>query len=484
MANNTVSIDVVANDLASHALDLVKGKLMEMGGKAALVGTAALTMGAAIVTGLSKAKDAAQAYDQQVKELMLRTGGTAEETSRLIQTVDDAGVSYETLSTAMRFAVKNGIEPNIESIARLSTEYLALNGPVERGQFLLEKFGRSGMDMARIMDMGGEAIMNTSEAVQQNLIVTDEAIRQSEEYRVNVDNLSDAWEGYKVLIGNEVIPVVSQQIGEINNLITSLQENGYWYTLLHQRAVRHTEAVEDNTNAVASSITSYTSWAQALQNTDSTMTELEPNYQQMISLTQQLEGATAQAAQSIAYNMLMAKLSVDGLTQAEYALGIQAGVSMGIFSQKTADTALKIERLTDMVATGKLNVDLLKGAIDALESKNIDINVAIMGAAALGFQNSQQSAAAANPSHTYSTPGRAAGGPVTAGRAYTVGEVGRELFVPSQSGRIIPNNEIGIGGGMVINLTYAPAFSMADKSEFQNKLMPFIMQGIREARRA
>jgi hypothetical protein len=32
-------------------------------------------------------------------------------------------------------------------------------------------------------------------------------------------------------------------------------------------------------------------------------------------------------------------------------------------------------------------------------------------------------------------------------------------------------------------LTYAPAFSMADKSEFQNKLMPFIIQGIRESKR-
>ena len=33
---------------------------------------------------------------------------------------------------------------------------------------------------------------------------------------------------------------------------------------------------------------------------------------------------------------------------------------------------------------------------------------------------------------------RAAGGPVTAGQAYTVGEVGRELFVPNVSGTIIP----------------------------------------------
>ena len=480
---NKIEIDVVANDLASAALDLVKNKLMGIGGTAGMVGVAAVTMGAAIVTGLSKAKDAAQAYDQQVKELMLRTGGTAEETSRLIQTVDDAGISYETLSTAMRFAVKNGIEPNIESIARLSTEYLALNGPVERGQFLLDKFGRSGMDMARIMDMGGEAIMNMSQAVEQNLIVTDDAIQASEEYRVNVDNLSDSFEGLKVKIGNEVIPVLNQFMEDMSEQNQVIEDGVIQTGRFGTQAGNAARSVALLDTGVGSATVSYTAWAQALQNTGSTMDALEPNYQQMISLTQQLEGATAQAAQSIAWNMLMAKLSVDGLTQAEYALGTQAGVSMGIFSQKTADTALKIEKMTQMVADGKLKVDLLKAAIDQLESKNIDINVAIMGAAALGFQNAQQSAAAANPGRTYSTPGRAAGGSVTAGRAYTVGEVGRELFVPSQNGRIIPNNQLGgNGGGITVNLTYAPAFSMADRNEVQSKLMPFILQGIRDAR--
>jgi len=46
--------------------------------------------------------------------------------------------------------------------------------------------------------------------------------------------------------------------------------------------------------------------------------------------------------------------------------------------------------------------------------------------------------------------GRAAGGPVSAGTAYVVGERGPELFVPGLSGSIIPN---GAGGGTTINLT-------------------------------
>ena len=37
---------------------------------------------------------------------------------------------------------------------------------------------------------------------------------------------------------------------------------------------------------------------------------------------------------------------------------------------------------------------------------------------------------------------RAAGGPVSAGRTYLVGESGPELFMPGQSGTIIPNNRL------------------------------------------
>jgi phage-related protein len=43
--------------------------------------------------------------------------------------------------------------------------------------------------------------------------------------------------------------------------------------------------------------------------------------------------------------------------------------------------------------------------------------------------------------------GRAAGGPVSAGTTYLVGERGPELFTPSGSGSIIPNHRLGGGGG-------------------------------------
>ena len=51
--------------------------------------------------------------------------------------------------------------------------------------------------------------------------------------------------------------------------------------------------------------------------------------------------------------------------------------------------------------------------------------------------------------------GRAVGGPVTSNTPYMVGERGPELFVPGSSGKIVPNNALGSGGGsanIVVNV--------------------------------
>ena len=54
--------------------------------------------------------------------------------------------------------------------------------------------------------------------------------------------------------------------------------------------------------------------------------------------------------------------------------------------------------------------------------------------------------------HLGSSSGKAIGGSVQAGQPYMVGERGQEMFVPNQSGSIIPNNQMG-GSGVTINQT-------------------------------
>src|SRR5690606_16667076 len=54
----------------------------------------------------------------------------------------------------------------------------------------------------------------------------------------------------------------------------------------------------------------------------------------------------------------------------------------------------------------------------------------------------------------FRTPGRAMGGPVQAGRAYVVGERGPELFVPRQSGTVVPNE--AMARPVVLNIPAPP----------------------------
>ena len=64
---------------------------------------------------------------------------------------------------------------------------------------------------------------------------------------------------------------------------------------------------------------------------------------------------------------------------------------------------------------------------------------------------------------------RALGGPVTGGQQYMVGEQGPELFVPNQSGSIVPNNALG---GQINVTVQAGAFlgSSDDAREFARRI--------------
>jgi len=74
---------------------------------------------------------------------------------------------------------------------------------------------------------------------------------------------------------------------------------------------------------------------------------------------------------------------------------------------------------------------------------------------------------------------RAAGGPVSGGTPYMVGERGPELFVPSSGGRIVSNNALaGAGGGMTLNI-FADTI-IGDKAHVQSYLLPIIREGVKQ----
>ena len=131
-------------------------------------------------------------YAKQIRDLMRITGDTAEETSKLIQVADDATVSYEALSTAMLGAVRKGIDPSVDSIARLSDEYLALAPGLERTKFLMDNFGRSGAQIGQLMEMGSQAILAAGQAAEDTgLVMSGPAVQAARDYEIAMDDLGD-----------------------------------------------------------------------------------------------------------------------------------------------------------------------------------------------------------------------------------------------------------------------------------------------------
>lgn len=117
--------------------------------------------------------------------------------------------------------------------------------------------------------------------------------------------------------------------------------------------------------------------------------------------------------------------------------------------------------LTRFVQTGKLSSkDLARSIISdliaiQLRAQATTIFSRLIGGLFPGSTMGPPTAAAALPASfdQYLAGRRAEGGPVSANSPYLVGERGPELFVPSRSGAVVPNNQLAsvMGSGQTVN---------------------------------
>lgn len=186
-----------------------------------------------VKAGFESTVGASLQYAEQVRQLSKLSGESAESTSRMIQVLDDYKVSAEDVSTATRAMTQNRITPNIQAIAKLSDEYLAIQDPMERNKFIIENLGRSGLQWVDVLNQGSDALLKQAAAVDKNLVLNEKQLQDARKLEVAWDNFTDTLSGLGNQIGTVLTPI-----------LTEFVESWTWATRV---AMQFQEAVQNGT---------------------------------------------------------------------------------------------------------------------------------------------------------------------------------------------------------------------------------------------
>ena len=172
-------------------------------------------------------------------------------------------------------------------------------------------------------------------------------------------------------------------------------------------------------------------------------TALKDSYVRQLEIVQQYADQEIITEQEKADAIARINRNMQKAAVGEFSKGIDA---LGAYNKK----AFKIAK---GVKTAEAIMNTYAGANQALAAYPPPFSyIAAAGQIAFGMAQVAQI-----KSQTFA--GRAAGGMVQAGQPYMVGEMGKEMFIPSTSGRIANNNEVqaGMGANITFNISTVDA---------------------------
>lgn len=504
-----VEIVVVAQDAASQAL---RGITSNFGALGAMVesfqsGRVVEDLTAQIVKFGKESVTATIDYANEVRALTLISGESAEETSRFIQVLDDFKIGTESVMTATRTLTKEGLAPNLETLAQLSDEYLTITDAQEKNEFVIKNLGREGLKWVEILNKGGDAIRAMGADVDDMLIFSQEQLDKTRELEISMDIWGESIQGLQYQIGTELIPILAEgvdwimawdeammraggtgfgfgkafvqalydvrneqrankdmmlQSKEAERLLTEERKKSEEQLKAEEEALKAlSKANEEYLNLVGSLADNLTSYEQKHNDIQRELDEGNITLEEAERQWRELANEQEKATYRMVLNMLQQRLAIDGLDAAETQFLLDQGVQWGIYSQKAVNEANAIIR----------NVDNLVAEYNSIprtvQTDIITNHITMFGSGSAG----------SGPG-TGNHGNRAGGGNALAGALYKVNETRTEYFQPAQSGTVIP---LGAGGGSGAGVVvhYSPMISLGDRREAETILLPMIEDAVR-----
>ena len=333
----------------------------------------------------------------------------------------------------------------------------------------MEKFGaRAGLEMQKVLELTTEEIDAMADSAKAaGLVMSKTAVQAARDYEIGMANLSDTMQGFKLTVGNQVIPVVNDFIDVLNEAIAdstsfeasqkaldeaqklgliTLRENAMlegdlrWHRkedsdvmeILRQRYETLAPPIDDVTGALIEE-------RRALM--DSTVASYE-HATASDGVATAITGVTTALLgreQLEAYNKMLKEGTIDQDQYNEAARHIMT--TLLDIPAAEAEANLAFGRLKDAYEEGRLTseqyaaqVGILAGHLDyiaSLDGRRINLYVDV-----------QQTGGVNLPGGGFVDPGtgstyggaRASGGPVEAGKSYLVGENGPEMLTMGKRG--------------------------------------------------
>jgi hypothetical protein len=143
-----------------------------------------------------------------VRTLNQINGDTAENNSRLTQTLDDYKISSEEVIVAQRKLATQNKSISIPALMEMSDAYLKLNTGAERQSFLTENFGRNSAGWAEVMTQGSAAIKARSDSVEDGLILDQKSLDLARKLELQQDATNDSILAAKIAVGEVFTPAL------------------------------------------------------------------------------------------------------------------------------------------------------------------------------------------------------------------------------------------------------------------------------------
>jgi len=233
----TLEIILKARDEASKVLKGVKGESLGLKDATKLLG-GAFAATAAVGAVLAKTlKDGEQLILKQAKgqrDLARTIGSTVEQAGMLIEAADDMMVSQETLTGAMETAIRKGYSPTISGLGTIADKYNAIQDPIAKAKFLMDSFGRSGADMAPLMQVGSAGLEQMGKSALLNgQVISESQARMARASEMASDALGDSWDTLRKRMATPFLPIkiyveehITKVIEEANQLDYGIRQLG------------------------------------------------------------------------------------------------------------------------------------------------------------------------------------------------------------------------------------------------------------------